>query len=87
MDITFMLAAYSAAGVTLLLIAGGWVTVREYFKRKAVEKQAEIDALVAKRIAQSVALNSKLLEKREELEKLIVKHPELGRVISLKSEY
>lgn len=83
MDITFMLAAYSAAGVTLLLIAGGWVTVREYFKRKAVEKQAEIDALVAKHIAQ----NSKLLEKREELEKLIVKHPELGRLISLKSEY
>ncbi|KAF6597556.1 hypothetical protein G9G39_00280 [Cronobacter sp. EKM101R] len=49
---TFMLAAYSAAGVTLLLIAGGWVTVREYFKRKAAEKQAEIDALVEQRLAE-----------------------------------
>ncbi|CCK02726.1 hypothetical protein [Cronobacter sakazakii] len=52
MDMTFMLAAYSAAGVTLLLIAGGWVTVREYFKRKAAEKQAEIDALVEQRLAE-----------------------------------
>ncbi|ELY5938893.1 hypothetical protein SNN83_001977 [Cronobacter malonaticus] len=49
---TFMLAAYGAAGVTLLLIAGGWVTVREYFKRKAAEKQAEIDALVEQRLAE-----------------------------------
>ncbi|ELY4607632.1 hypothetical protein SMZ84_001942 [Cronobacter turicensis] len=52
MDMTFMLAAYSAAGVTLLLIAGGWVTVREYFRRKAAEKQAEIDALVEQRLAE-----------------------------------
>ena len=52
MDMTFMLAAYGAAGVTLLLIAGGWVTVREYFKRKAAEKQAEIDALVEQHLAE-----------------------------------
>jgi len=55
MDLTFMLAAYGAVGVTLLLIAGGWVTVREYFRRKAAEKQAEIDALVEKRIAEKQA--------------------------------
>ncbi|ELY5939615.1 hypothetical protein SNN83_002713 [Cronobacter malonaticus] len=82
MDMTFMLAAYSAAGVTLLLIAGGWVTVREYFKRKAAEKQAEIDALVEKRMARDAALNSKLQEKREQLEKLIAKYPELDSLIS-----
>jgi hypothetical protein len=55
MDLTFMLAAYGSVGVTLLLIAGGWVTVREYFRRKAAEKQAEIDALVEKRIAEKQA--------------------------------
>ncbi|HDK7323775.1 MULTISPECIES: hypothetical protein [Cronobacter] len=48
MDVTFMLAAYGAAGVTLLLIVAGRVTVREYFKRKTVEKQADIDTLVEK---------------------------------------
>ena len=58
MDMTFMLAAYSATGVTLLLIAGGWVTVREYFRRKAAEKQAEIDALVEKRMAEKQAQNN-----------------------------
>lgn len=55
MDMTFILAAYSAAASTLLLIAGGWVTVREYFKRKATAKQAELDALVEKRIAEKLA--------------------------------
>ncbi|MFQ3396294.1 hypothetical protein P9477_22845 [Enterobacter mori] len=58
MDMTFMLAAYGAVGVTLLLIAGGWVTVREYFRRKAAEKQAEIDALVEKRMAEKQAQNN-----------------------------
>lgn len=82
MDMTFILAAYGAAGVTLLFIAGGWVTVREYFKRKAAEKQAEIDALVEKRVARDAALNSKLLEKSEQLEKLIAKYPELNSLIS-----
>lgn len=52
MDMTFILAAYGAAGVTLLLIARGWVTVREYFRRKAAEKQEEIDALVEQRLAE-----------------------------------
>ena len=58
MDMTFMLAAYGAAGVTLLLTTGGWVTVREYFRRKAAEKQAEIDALGEKRIAEKQAQNN-----------------------------
>ena len=58
MDMTFILAAYSAAASTLLLIAGGWVTVREYFKRKAAAKQAELDALVEKRIAEKQAGNA-----------------------------
>jgi hypothetical protein len=58
MDMTFVLAAYGTAGVTLMLIAGGWVTVGEYFRRKTAEKQAEIDALVEKRIAEKQAQNN-----------------------------
>ena len=58
MNMTFMLASYGATGVTLLLIAGGWVTVREYFWRKAAEKQAEIDALVEERMAEKQAQNN-----------------------------
>ncbi|WP_105875216.1 hypothetical protein [Cronobacter malonaticus] len=55
MDMTFMLAAYGAAGVTLLLIVAGRVAVREYFKRKAAEKQAEIEALAKELAAKQLA--------------------------------
>lgn len=57
----------SFAGVVLIFIAGGWVTVRDYFKKKAAAKadsaaaaeaavQARIDAAVAAAATKNTAV-------------------------------
>lgn len=48
----------SFAGVILIFIAGGWVTVRDYFKKKSAAKVAADEAAVQARIDAAVAAAS-----------------------------
>jgi len=47
---TELLTYANSIAILLILIAGGWVKVRDYFKAKAEEKSELIEAEVQKRL-------------------------------------
>jgi len=52
---TELLTYANSIAILLILIAGGWVKVRDYFKAKAEEKSKLIEAEVQKRLAEQKA--------------------------------
>lgn len=44
--------------IVLFLVAGGWVTIRNYFKTKSAAKAAELEAEVQARVAALTASTS-----------------------------
>ncbi|MBT0729527.1 DUF1378 family protein [Rosenbergiella nectarea] len=55
---TELLTYANSIVIALILIAGGWVKVRDYFKAKAKEKSDAIEALVQKRLKEEEAKSS-----------------------------
>lgn len=49
---TDLLTYANSIAILLILVAGGWVKVRDYFKAKAEEKSKLIEAEVQKRLAE-----------------------------------
>lgn len=52
---TDLLTYANSIAILLILVAGGWVKVRDYFKAKAEEKSKLIEAEVQKRLAEQKA--------------------------------
>lgn len=52
---TELLTYANSIAILLILVAGGWVKVRDYFKAKAEEKSKLIEAEVQKRLAEQKA--------------------------------
>ncbi|WP_241610279.1 hypothetical protein [Rosenbergiella epipactidis] len=52
---TELLTYANSIVIVLILVAGGWVKVRDYFKVKAEEKSKLIEAEVQKRLAEQKA--------------------------------
>jgi len=52
---TELLTYTNSIVIVLILVAGGWVNVRGYFKAKAEEKSKLIEAEVQKRLAEQKA--------------------------------
>ncbi|KMV67963.1 hypothetical protein AI29_10830 [bacteria symbiont BFo2 of Frankliniella occidentalis] len=52
---TELLTYANSIVIVLILVAGGWVKVRDYFKVKAEEKSELIEAEVQKRLAEQKA--------------------------------
>jgi len=52
---TELLTYANSIVIVLILVAGGWVKVRDYFKAKAEEKSKLIEAEVQKRLAEQKA--------------------------------
>lgn len=53
-----VLTIFNTVVIVLFLVAGGWVTIRNYFKTKSAAKAAELEAEVQARVAALTANTS-----------------------------
>ncbi|MDF3830246.1 DUF1378 family protein [Pseudocitrobacter sp. 2023EL-00150] len=70
---TELLTYFNTVIIVALLIAGGWVRIRDYFRTKA---QAKADALEALAKAQEDAIEAKVQERLKKLKADIADSPE-----------